>query len=55
MYLTGDAEEDMQDVEPDSMYVIGGMVDHNRIKRGTYDKAKSMGLRMLRFPIQQHL
>ena len=32
IYLTADAEEVMEDVEEDKLYIIGGLVDRNRHK-----------------------
>ena len=39
VYLTADAEEEITEIEEDKVYVIGGLVDHNRIKKGTLTKA----------------
>lgn len=33
------------------VYIIGGMVDHNRLKLATYNRAKEEGITMKKFPI----
>src|SRR3546814_51335 len=40
VYLTADGEEVMDRIEDNVMYVIGGIVDRNRLKNVTYEKAK---------------
>jgi Trm5-related predicted tRNA methylase len=32
IYLSGDAEEILQNIEDDKIYIIGGLVDRNRHK-----------------------
>ena len=46
IYLTGDCEEDMGSYDPTKTYVIGGIVDHNKLKGLTASKAKEMGIKM---------
>ena len=36
-------------------YVIGGIVDHNKLKGLTASKAKDMGIKMQRFPIDGYM
>lgn len=36
-------------------YIIGGLVDHNRYKFATLNKAKEEGLTVKRLPISQHV
>lgn len=40
VYLTSDAETVLDRLESDQVYVIGGIVDRNRLKGATMDKAK---------------
>lgn len=54
MYLTGDTEEEIETLGND-VYIIGGLVDHNRLKKITYNQAKSEGIRTLRLPIRLDL
>jgi tRNA (guanine9-N1)-methyltransferase len=41
VYLTADSENLITDLDTDKVYVIGGIVDHNRHKLLTYNKAKA--------------
>ena len=45
IYLSADAEETMTDLDPSCLYVIGGIVDRNRYKNLTLDKANRLGIR----------
>ena len=46
IYLTGDCEENMGPYDSTKTYVIGGIVDHNKLKGLTASKAKDMGIKM---------
>ena len=46
IYLSGDAEEEMENFEPDKIYIIGGIVDHNKLKNITKNKAKKLGIKI---------
>lgn len=35
----------MEELEKDKIYIIGGMVDHNRLKCLSYNKAKELGVK----------
>ena len=39
VYLTADSSETLEEFDPNKAYIIGGMVDHNRLKHATIDKA----------------
>lgn len=54
IYLTSDAEETIQSLDPKLSYVIGGIVDRNRLKGATYKKAKELGIRTAKLPIKEH-
>ena len=45
IYLSADAEEVLTELDPSYLYVIGGIVDRNRYKNLTFDKAKRLGIR----------
>lgn len=39
LYLTADSETELQDIAPDDILVIGGLVDRNRHKKLCFDRA----------------
>ena len=45
VYLSADAEETLTELDPSCLYVIGGIVDRNRYKRLTFDKANRLHIR----------
>ena len=56
VYLSPDAEDALEDVEEDTMYVIGGIVD--LAARGvawSLPKATTLGMRAARLPIRENL
>ena len=55
VYLTADSEHELEDFKEEDIYVIGGIVDRNRYKNLTLDKANEQGIRHARLPIQNHL
>lgn len=55
VYLTADSEHELEDFKEEDIYVIGGIVDRNRYKNLTLDKANAQGIRHARLPIQNHL
>ena len=55
MYLTADATETLEALDPGTAYIIGGIVDRNRYKRLCQEKAEKQGLRTARLPIDAHL
>jgi tRNA (guanine9-N1)-methyltransferase len=55
VYLSPDAPDVLDDVHADVVYVVGGIVDHNRLKRATLNEAKQLNLRTARFPIFETL
>lgn len=52
VYLSGDAEEEVETIEEGKIYIIGGLVDHNRLKNITLEKAKKQGIKLQRFKIE---
>src|SRR3990167_8390199 len=54
-YLTGDCETDMTEYDASRVYIIGGIVDHNKLKNLTAGKAASLGIRVERFPLSKHI
>mmetsp|Transcript_22883 Transcript_22883/g.32750 ORF Transcript_22883/g.32750 Transcript_22883/m.32750 type:complete len:194 (+) Transcript_22883:850-1431(+) len=55
IYLTSDSDNTIQDLEDDKIYVIGGIVDRNRLKRVALDRADDLGVKTARLPIEQYL
>ncbi|KAF4676721.1 cytosolic iron-sulfur protein assembly [Perkinsus chesapeaki] len=51
VYLTADSDEVMWSFEPNCVYIIGGLVDKNRHKNITKEKADELGLRTARLPL----
>ncbi|KAF6002821.1 tRNA methyltransferase 10 [Cyanidiococcus yangmingshanensis] len=50
--LTADATETLTRVEPAVIYVIGGMVDRNRLKGVMWEQARALGLATRRLPLE---
>ncbi|RPA79127.1 hypothetical protein BJ508DRAFT_144019 [Ascobolus immersus RN42] len=55
VYLTTEGTESLTTLEPNTTYVIGGIVDRNRYKGLCYEKAASQGLRTARLPIDDYI
>lgn len=55
VYLTSDAEYTLEHLDDDKVYVIGGIVDRNRLKGTTMKKAQSLGIQTAKLPIEEYL
>jgi tRNA (guanine9-N1)-methyltransferase len=44
VYLTHDADDVLEQLRDDRVYVIGGIVDRNRLKGATLEKARKLGV-----------
>jgi len=55
VYLTSDSDHTLENLDDTKTYVIGGIVDRNRLKGLTTTRAKEMGIATARLPIDRHL
>ncbi|KAK4686939.1 tRNA (guanine9-N1)-methyltransferase, partial [Tremellales sp. Uapishka_1] len=55
VYLSADAEEELETLREDEIYIIGGIVDRNRHKMLCQNKATKLGIRTARLPIGTYL
>nr|XP_056704918.1 tRNA methyltransferase 10 homolog B [Euleptes europaea] len=55
VYLTPDAENALQEVDPHKVYILGGLVDESIQKRMTFQSAQEQHLQMARLPIQEYM
>ncbi|KAK9761800.1 tRNA (guanine(9)-N(1))-methyltransferase [Basidiobolus ranarum] len=51
VYLTADSPHIIQDLDESKVYLIGGIVDKNRYKYLTYEKAQQQGIQTAQLPI----
>lgn len=49
VYLSADADETLTELKKDELYVIGGIVDRNRYKNLTLDKAADLEIRAAKY------
>ena len=55
VYLTGDSPNILTTVDNNTTYIIGGIVDRNRLKRAAIDRAESLKIPTARLPLDEHL
>ncbi|CAG7556596.1 unnamed protein product [Fusarium equiseti] len=55
VYLSSDSPYTLERLEPNTSYVIGGLVDKNREKGLCYKRARAHGIRTARLPIGQYM
>jgi tRNA (guanine9-N1)-methyltransferase len=55
VYLTSDSEHTVDHLEDDKIYVIGGIVDRNRLPRAAITRAEELGIATAKLPITQYL
>lgn len=54
IYLSGDAEETLDELRNDCAYIIGGIVDRNRYKGITLKKAQEQRIKAYKLPIREY-
>ncbi|TMW68831.1 hypothetical protein Poli38472_006299 [Pythium oligandrum] len=55
VYLTADSPNTITELDKDKVYIIGGIVDRNRLKGATYNKALEQGIATAKLPLDQHV
>ena len=55
VYLTSDSENTLTDLDDSKIYIIGGIVDRNRLKRMALTRAEELGVATAKLPIDAHL
>eukprot|EP01127_Copromyxa_protea_P005878 TRINITY_DN1570_c0_g1_i2.p1 TRINITY_DN1570_c0_g1~~TRINITY_DN1570_c0_g1_i2.p1 ORF type:complete len:210 (-),score=64.06 TRINITY_DN1570_c0_g1_i2:162-791(-) len=55
VYFTSDSPNVCETLDPSKVYIVGGIVDHNKYKCLTYDKAKEQGIETAQLPIGKFL
>lgn len=55
VYLTSDSSNTIEHLDDSKTYVIGGIVDRNRLKRTTIEKAEKLGIQTAKLPIDEYL
>lgn len=54
VYLTSDSDTVLEKLEDYHVYIIGGIVDRNRLKRAAIDRAEALGIATARLPIDNY-
>jgi len=54
-YLTADTDNIVKTIDPNGVYIIGGIVDRNRLKGCTREKADAQEIATGRLPLQEHI
>lgn len=55
IYLTPDANEALEEVDGNKIYILGGLVDESIQKKRSYTRAKDLGVQMARLPIDEYM
>ena len=54
-YLSADSENNIENIDKNATYIIGGIVDRNKYKGLSLNKAKELGINHGKFPIGEYL
>ena len=55
VYLSPDAPDELTELKPSEVYVIGGLVDRPKISGASFRRASALGIRCARLPLLEHL
>ena len=55
VYLTADSEHTIETLDKSKVYIIGGLVDRNRYKNLTLNRANEKGIKTARLPIGEYM
>lgn len=55
VYLTSDSDTVLTELDPDKVYIIGGLVDHNHHKGVSLERATANGFQTARLPLGEHV
>lgn len=55
VYLTSDSDNVLEELNPNAVYIIGGLVDHNHHKGLSLQKAEEKGLKTARLPLSEYI
>jgi tRNA (guanine9-N1)-methyltransferase len=54
VYLSADSPHVLETIDDHKIYILGGIVDRNRYKNITYEKALKQNIQTARFPLQKY-
>lgn len=55
VYLSSESPNVLETLDYDKIYIIGSIVDHNRLKNISYTKASSQGIATAQLPIGNYI
>uniref|UniRef100_A0A8B9GB38 tRNA methyltransferase 10 homolog B n=1 Tax=Amazona collaria TaxID=241587 RepID=A0A8B9GB38_9PSIT len=55
VYLTPDSENVLEDIDPNKVYILGGLVDESIHKKLTLQRAREQSLQTARLPIREYM
>ena len=55
VYLSPDSPDELNAIDPNAAYIIGGLVDRTVIKNASFDRAQELGIPSVRLPIREYM